>query len=94
MVRRIVRPGEDTPDAKTMSFLDHLDELRSRLMWAMIGLLPILIAALYFGPKLLGLIVRPVLAKLVEAGQPPEMQSTSPFETFFTYIKLALIEIN
>lgn len=91
MVRRIVRPGEDTPDAKTMSFLDHLDELRSRLMWAVLGLLPILIAALYFGPQLLELIVRPVLVKLVQAGQPPEMQSTSPFETFFTYVKLALI---
>ncbi|MCC6229410.1 MAG: twin-arginine translocase subunit TatC [Phycisphaerales bacterium] len=91
VVRRIVRPGEDTPDAKTMSFLDHLDELRSRLMWAMIGLLPILIAALYFGPQMLELIVHPVLVKLREAGQPPEMQSTSPFETFFTYIKLSLI---
>lgn len=91
VVRRIVRPGEDTPDAKTMSFLDHLDELRMRLLWAVIGLLPILIAALYFGPQLLELIVRPVLDNLREAGQPPEMQSTSPFETFFTYIKLALI---
>ncbi|MFO0835295.1 MAG: twin-arginine translocase subunit TatC [Phycisphaerales bacterium] len=91
VVRRIVRPGEDTPDAKTMSFLDHLDELRSRLMWAVIGLLPILIAALYFGPQLLELIVHPVLVKLREAGQPPEMQSTSPFETFFTYVKLSLI---
>lgn len=74
-----------------MSFLDHLDELRSRLMWAVIGLLPILIAALYFGPQLLELIVHPVLVKLREAGQPPEMQSTSPFETFFTYVKLSLI---
>ena len=91
VVRRIVRPGEDTPEAKTMSFLEHLDELRSRLMWAVLGLLPILIAALYFGPQLLELVVRPVLEKLVEAGQPPEMQSTSPFETFFTYVKLSLI---
>lgn len=74
-----------------MSFLEHLDELRARLMWAVLGLLPILIAALYFGPQLLELIVRPVLVKLVQAGQPPEMQSTSPFETFFTYVKLALI---
>lgn len=91
VVRRIVRPGDDTPDAKTMSFLEHLDELRSRLMWAVIGLLPILIAALYFGPQLLELVVHPVLIKLRDAGQPPEMQSTSPFETFFTYIKLSLI---
>lgn len=91
VMRRIVRPGEDTPDAKTMSFLEHLDELRTRLLWAVLGLLPVLIAALYFGPQLLELIVRPVLVKLREAGQPPEMQSTSPFETFFTYIKLALI---
>lgn len=90
-MRRIVRPGEDTPDAKTMSFLEHLDELRSRMMWAVAGLLPILVAALYFGPQLLELVVRPVLDTLVEAGQPPEMQSTSPFETFFTYVKLSLI---
>lgn len=90
-MRRIVRPGEDTPDAKTMSFFEHLDELRIRLVWAVLGLLPILGLALYFGPQLLEIIVRPVLQKLIEAGQPPEMQSTSPFETFFTYIKLAMI---
>ncbi len=75
----------------TMSFGDHLEELRTRLIKALLGIVPIFAAALFFGKDILGFLIRPVLAQLRESGLPASMQSTSVLETFSSYLYVSFI---
>jgi sec-independent protein translocase protein TatC len=77
------------PREFTMSFGDHLDELRKRLIWAFVGPLPIFIVCLVFGGPLLEFLVQPASDQLREAGLPARMLATSPTEPFTAYLKVA-----
>lgn len=77
------------PREFTMSFGDHLDELRKRLIWAFVGPLPIFIVCLFFGGPLLEFLVAPVEAQLQAAGLPAKLIATSPVDPFTAYLKVA-----
>lgn len=66
--------------------LDHLIELRSRLLRAVGGLLLLLLALLPFGNKLYAWLAAPLLAKLPPGGQLIAVEVASPF---FAPVKLA-----
>ena len=68
------------------SLLDHLLELRTRLLRALAGLVVVLLALLPFANKLYAWLAAPLLDKLPEGGQLIAVQVASPF---FTPIKLA-----
>lgn len=70
---------------------DHLEELRSRLIWALLGLVPIALTAMAFGKQLLDFLVEPAKSALRRAGQPDILIGTGPLETFGTYMKVSLI---
>lgn len=79
-----------TPDeSQLMPFGDHLEELRRRLIWALVGLAPILLVSLWFGKTVIAFLIRPVEKQLIRAGQAPVMQALSPIEPFSAYIKVA-----
>jgi sec-independent protein translocase protein TatC len=68
------------------SLMEHLLELRSRLLRALTGLVVVLLALLPFSNKLYGWLAAPLLAKLPAGGQLIAVEVASPF---FTPIKLA-----
>jgi sec-independent protein translocase protein TatC len=74
--------------AGKMSFLEHLDELRRRIIWsvASIGVGVLIVAA--FIDNIFGFIMRPMQAML-PAGQ--TLIYTDPSEAFLLQIKIALI---
>lgn len=72
-----------------MSLGEHLEELRRRLIMAIAGLLPIFILAMVFGKHLLGILILPMVHALREQGMPANLQATSVFETFGTYMLIA-----
>lgn len=74
-----------------MTLGDHLEDLRRRLMLAVLGIAPIAIVALYFGDTLLGLLIKPVQAALRKQGLPAQLMQTSPMETFFGYFHISII---
>jgi len=74
-----------------MSFGDHLEELRRRLIWGFVGPLPIFIICLIFGGPLLEFLVEPASAQLKAAGLPARMLATSPTEPFTAYLKVAMV---
>ena len=74
-----------------MSFGDHLEELRKRVVFAMLGLIPVFILGLVFGRPLLAFLTVPLTDALQAAGQPTSLLATSPFEPFTSYIKVSLI---
>jgi sec-independent protein translocase protein TatC len=75
------------PEADTeSSLMEHLLELRTRLLRALAGLVLVLLALLPFANKLYAWLAAPLLDKLPEGGQLIAVQVASPF---FTPIKLA-----
>jgi len=74
-----------------MSFGEHLDELRTRLIHALLGLVPIFVVALVLGGPILEFLIVPAEDQLRAAGQASRLQATGPAEVFIAYIKVALV---
>ena len=73
----------DVDDSK-MPLLDHLIELRSRLLWSFLALAIAFGISLYFARPIFGFLVQPLLA----SGQ-TKLIYTAIFEAFFVEIKVA-----
>ncbi|MFN0012039.1 MAG: twin-arginine translocase subunit TatC [Phycisphaerales bacterium] len=74
-----------------MGLGEHLDELRTRLIVALLGLVPILLVALYFGDWLLAAILKPATHALHAGGQDARMQATGALETFGAYFYVSFL---
>jgi sec-independent protein translocase protein TatC len=80
--------SEDDSAGGKMSFLEHLDELRKRLMWSIAStLLGFVVALIFIGP-IFGFIMRPLAATLPEGRR---MIYTEPTEAFMLQLKVALL---
>lgn len=79
------------PLDSSMSFGEHLDELRKRLIFALLGPLPIFIVALVFGGPLLDFLIVPAEEALRDAGLPAKLLATSPAEPFVAYLKVGAV---
>ena len=77
---------DDLQEAK-MPLLDHLIELRNRLLYSVVALVAAFLACYYFSADIYAFLARP-LAHLLE-GQGRRMIFTNLTEPFFTYIKVA-----
>ncbi|NIA07925.1 MAG: twin-arginine translocase subunit TatC [Actinobacteria bacterium] len=78
-------------DQSRMSFSDHIEELRGRLIKALIGIGMASAICLYFGDAILTFIRRPLEAALLEYGHQPQLISLSPVEFFNVYIRVGLL---
>jgi len=79
------------PPADHMSLGDHLEDLRRRIVLALLGIVPIFIAAMVFGQAILALLIGPLREQLRAASQPAALLATGPFETFATYMQIAIV---
>lgn len=70
---------------------DHLEELRKRLIVALLGLVPFLVGAVAVGRWVLDFLTVPAKRALADAGLPPVFQATSPLEVFGAYTKVVLL---
>ena len=71
-----------------MSFLDHLDELRKRLVISLLSILVGILVAFAFIPYVFEFIMRPLQEILPEGGR---LVYTEPTEAFFLYMKMAAL---
>ncbi len=78
-------------DPRSMSFGDHLEELRRRLLWAIGSVAPIFIVALCFGERLLAFLIKPAQERLLAAGQPATMLQTNPIELLSAWLKVSAV---
>lgn len=74
-----------------MTLGDHLEELRARIILALLGVVPILVLALLFGQHILTLLIEPLRDELRQANQPSGLLATNPLETFAVYIQISMI---
>jgi sec-independent protein translocase protein TatC len=78
----------DTDDGGKMSFLEHLDELRKRIIYSVISLAGGVGIVCFFLQDLFDFIMRPLQQLLPEGGK---LIFTEPTEAFALYIKIAVI---
>jgi len=80
---------EDQIDDKPMPLLDHLIELRRRLLWSAVAFLLCFFICYYFSQDIFSFLAKP-LADVMEAqGGAKHLIYTHLTEAFFTYIKVA-----
>ena len=74
-----------------MSFGDHLEELRKRLLLALVAPLPLAIVIFFLSNTLLDWLMLPVIRALRDAGLPEQLQVLSPTEMIVLQMKLSMI---
>lgn len=76
-------PADDIDDSKA-PLIDHLIELRGRLLWSVAAILVAFLLCFYFAQQIFAVLVRP----LADAGQ-DRVIFTQIFEAFFTQVRVA-----
>ena len=78
----------ENPDSHTMPLLEHLIELRARLLWAAITFLIAFAISFYWAQPIYDFLVRPLAKIMQEVGCTQRMIYTALTEAFFTQIKV------
>jgi sec-independent protein translocase protein TatC len=84
---------DDPIDDKPMPLLEHLLELRRRLMWSVAAFFVAFGVCYYFSAQIFSFLARPLahVLKAQSGGQDaPHLIYTQLYEAFFTHIKLAM----
>ena len=86
---------ESTDQAKLaqskMSFGEHLEELRSRLLKAFLWTLLGLVIAFIWHLELMRFVLNPFHTVMEELNQDPSVKVTGPAQAFFSYVKVAFV---
>lgn len=69
-----------------MSFLDHLTELRRRLIWSILAIAILFVPAYYFSNEIFEFLMKPLIENLPEGSS---LIFTRPAEGFTTYLKVS-----
>jgi len=72
----------------TMSLGDHLEQLRARLILAILGLAAALIVCLFFGKWIISFIETPYIKAM---GQQARLQSIAPTDGFVSYMGISMV---
>jgi sec-independent protein translocase protein TatC len=80
---------DDNPDDKKMPLLDHLIELRRRIIWAMVAFFACFVICFFFANPIFDFLVRP-LASVWEGQEGRHLIYTALQEKFFANVKVAM----
>lgn len=80
---------EDPINDKPMPLLDHLIELRRRLLWSAVAFFICFAACYHFSREIYSFLVQPLANILITRGANRRLIFTALYEAFFTYLKVA-----
>ncbi len=89
-----LRPPETDSEAlgASMSFLEHLEELRKRIFWALIGVVIGFLVCFKFADQIYGVMERPLKQAFAANGMAGQkLTYLNPIDPFNLYVKLAII---
>lgn len=75
---------------KEMPLLEHLAELRKRLIWAAAAFILCFIVCYHFSGQIYEFLAAPLAHALEARGERPDMIYTALYEAFFTYVKISV----
>ncbi len=84
-------PEDGQLSGRQMSFLEHLEELRQRLLWSVVSLLVGTGICFYFRDDIYAFLARPLVQTLRELHLPDKLIYTNPTDPFNLYIKLSIV---
>lgn len=76
---------------KGMSFLEHLEELRRRIIWSFVYVAGGFGICYWFHEQIYGLMQRPIFTALTANHLEPKLVYTNPTDPFNMYLKISLI---
>lgn len=83
---------QDEIEDSSAPLIEHLAELRTRLIYSVIAFLVAMIICFSFGSALLDFLLMPIEATMRDLGNPnPVMQYTAPQEYFFTLVRISVV---
>lgn len=86
----MARTDDDEINDKPMPLIDHLIELRQRLLWALGAFIICFFVCYFFSQQIYGFLARPLADILAQqGGGERRMIFTALYEAFFTYLKVA-----
>ncbi len=69
-----------------MTFIDHLSELRRRILWSLLAVAILFVPAYYFSAEIFDFLMKPLIENLPEGSS---LIFTRPAEGFTTYLKVS-----
>jgi sec-independent protein translocase protein TatC len=82
---------DDEPGMNKMSFLDHLEELRTRLFYSLISIVVGFLACWTFADEIYGGLSLPLTNLLRELGMDDQLVYTNPVAPFTLYVHMAFL---
>ena len=79
------------PDDGAMSLIEHLAELRTRVIRSVLALVAGIVITFYFAPAVMQFIFTPVGEVLAARGLPNQLITLSPQEQFFAMFRVSLL---
>ncbi len=76
-------------DNDKMPLLEHLVELRTRLLWSAVAIIVLFIGCFYIADDIYAFLVQPLADVFAETGRDRRLIFTALQEAFFTYIKVS-----
>lgn len=74
---------------KSMPLLDHLVELRTRLLWSVLAFILAFAGCFYFAADIYAILLEPYAKVALDKGGMRRLIYTAPTEAFFTYVKVS-----
>src|SRR5581483_4087141 len=85
-----VPPGQ-AQDLPSMSFLDHLEELRRRLIYSIVGVVVGFFVCWGYAENIFALMQKPIMEALHRNGMPEKLVYLNPTEPFNLYLKIGFM---
>jgi len=83
---------KDEIDDSSAPLVEHLAELRNRLIWSVAAFLVAMVACFTVAEPILDFLLRPIERAMRDLGNPnPVMQYTAPQEYFFTLVHISVV---
>ncbi len=84
-------PEEEFSNGRQMSFLEHLEELRQRLLRSIVSIVVAAGVCFYFADDIYGYLARPLTDTLRALNLSDKLVYTNPVDPFNLYIKLSIV---
>lgn len=84
-------PDDDEMEASSAPLIEHLAELRTRIMWSLAAYMAAVTMCFFVADPLLNFLVQPIAETLRDLGQDPRLIFTAPQEKFFVLFRIAML---
>ncbi len=84
-------PEKDKDSLPAMGFLEHLEELRRRIIYSLIAVAVGFFACWGYAERIYGIMQRPIMVALQHNGMSEKLVYLNPTEPFNMYLKVALL---